>query len=155
MFKCVNLTCSPVCMGPGTLTHTHKKLRVGAFFRVGRVTPIQQFFLGLILGILLLSEHWVNENHDACVVNIFYVITFSLVLIQLLCKDPMQRLQSLSELKKHSFYQDTNFEQLLRRGLKPKTFLKRKLPRTMPRKGCSRKTFFQDKIPRDLTVSTK
>ncbi len=27
-------------MGPGT----KKKLRVGAFFRVGQVTPIQQFF---------------------------------------------------------------------------------------------------------------
>ncbi len=39
--KCINLTRSPGCMGPGK---KKKKLRVGAFFRVERVTLIQQFF---------------------------------------------------------------------------------------------------------------
>ncbi|XP_071849861.1 ribosomal protein S6 kinase-related protein-like [Apostichopus japonicus] len=56
------------------------------------------------------------------------------VLALLLKKNPKERLQALREFEKLPFYRDFPFEQLLKKNIAPKNFLRRKLPPTLARK---------------------
>ncbi|XP_030847273.1 ribosomal protein S6 kinase-related protein [Strongylocentrotus purpuratus] len=73
---------------------------------------------------------------------------------RLLRKDPNDRLQSLGEIVHLDFIKNISLEQLVRREITPKDYLKRRLPRTLARKSTNKKgrEFLYDKIPCDFTV---
>ncbi|XP_022101980.1 putative serine/threonine-protein kinase F31E3.2 isoform X2 [Acanthaster planci] len=74
------------------------------------------------------------------------------MITRLLCKDAPERLQSLPALKELSFLRPLNFEQLQKRKLQPKSFLKRKLPATLARRTKNGKKFICDKQSTELNI---
>ena len=102
----------------------------------------------LVIKILQLQFFIAVSNLLSCENTLDYIL-------QLVRKDPNERLQSLGEIVDLDFIRNISLEQLVRREVVPKDYLKRRLPRTLARKSTNKKgrEFLYDKIPTDFTVN--
>ncbi|XP_033627001.1 ribosomal protein S6 kinase-related protein-like [Asterias rubens] len=124
---------------------------------------IDWWSLGILMYTLLLGSYPIkgaSNHHLMCskVIHMDYSLPEPIsaeanqLVKQLLCQDPLGRLQSLKAFKEQSFLKSLSFEQLQKRKLHPKSFLKRKLPCTLARKSRSGKKFICDNSSKELNI---